>query len=250
MLKVMTFNLRVDTENDGINRFFRRTDRVLKVIRDESPDVIGFQEDLEVMRDFLRKELPEYTMLGCGNRKDYLSAGHTIAYKTEKFQLIDFETRWLSETPKIPGTMYGGDHSVVPRIYHKARLHSIESGNVFNFINTHADHLGKESRVLECKQLLEVVRGCVDEGFILVGDFNSTPEKPGIQLLLSDESVGIVDVTKDIPSSGHGWSTAPGAKCDYIFSNLPCSKSYAVEDIPVNGVFISDHNPVVAYLEY
>jgi endonuclease/exonuclease/phosphatase family metal-dependent hydrolase len=65
MLKVMTFNLRVDTENDGINRFFRRTDRVLKVIRDESPDVIGFQEDLEDMRDFLRKVLPSYTILGC-----------------------------------------------------------------------------------------------------------------------------------------------------------------------------------------
>ena len=46
----MTFNLRVDTEKDGINRFFLRTDRVLKAIRDESPDVIGFQEDLEDMR--------------------------------------------------------------------------------------------------------------------------------------------------------------------------------------------------------
>ena len=251
MLKVMTFNLRVDTENDGINRFFLRTDRILKVICDESPDVIGFQEDLMSMRTFLRENLPEYTFHGSGNRPDYVSGGAcTIAYKTDKFQLLDFESRWLSPTPTVPASTYGGDQSVVARIYRKARLHSLESGNVFNFINTHTDHAGRNARLLECTQLLEVVRGCGDEGFILCGDFNASPEKPEIQLLLSDESSGLVDVTKDIPNTFHGWSENHYGKIDYIFSNVPCSKSYAVEDIPVNGVFISDHNPVVACLEY
>ena len=250
MIKVMTFNLRADTKRDGINQFFLRTDRVLKTIRDESPDVIGFQEDLVAMRDFLRKNLPEYTFLGSGNSAKYLSGMNAIAYKTEKFQLIDFESRWLSETPKIPGSTYGGDQSVVPRIYHKARMHSLESGNVFNFINTHADHEGKNARLLECKQLLEVAHGCLGEGVILCGDLNATPEMPEIQLLTSDTSLGWVDVTKDIPNTFHGWSNKPYGKIDYVLSNLPCTASYAVEDIPIDGVFISDHNPVVACFEY
>ena len=251
MIKVMTFNLRVDTEKDGINRFFLRTDRVLKAIRDESPDVIGFQEDLEDMRLFLRRNLPEYTFHGSGNRADYRSGGAcTIAYKTEKFQLLDFESRWLSDTPTVPGSTYGGDQSVVSRIYRKARLHSLESGNVINFINTHTDHAGSNARFLECKQLLEVVRGCSDEGVILCGDFNASPEKPEIQYLLSDDSLGLHDVTKDIPNTFHGWTEKHYGKIDYIFSNVPCNESYAVEDIPINGVFISDHNPVVACLDY
>ena len=250
MLKVMTFNLRVDTENDGINRFFRRTKRVLEVIQKESPDVIGFQEDLEDMRDFLRKVLPSYTILGCGNRKDYLSGMNSIAYKTEKFQLIDFETRWLSNTPKVSGSTYGGDQSKVARIYHMARLHSLESGNVFNFINTHTDHEGRNARLLASKQLLEVVRGCSDEGVILCGDLNAWPDTPEIQYLTSDESLGLVDVTKDIPNTFHGWTEKNCGKIDYIFSNVPCVESYAVEDVPVKGVFISDHNPVVARFDY
>ena len=39
-LKVMTFNLRMDTEGDGINYFPNREHRVLDVIRTEQPDLI------------------------------------------------------------------------------------------------------------------------------------------------------------------------------------------------------------------
>ena len=43
-LKVMSFNLRTDTPKDGINAFSERYPRVLEVIRNEKPDLIGFQE--------------------------------------------------------------------------------------------------------------------------------------------------------------------------------------------------------------
>jgi endonuclease/exonuclease/phosphatase family metal-dependent hydrolase len=40
-------------------------------------------------------------------------------------------------------------------------------------------------------------------------------------------------------------------KIDYVFTNLPTDhdESYAVEDIPVDGIYISDHRPVVAFVE-
>ena len=42
-LKVMTFNLRYDTESDGENCFRLRKPRVLEAFRSEMPDLIGFQ---------------------------------------------------------------------------------------------------------------------------------------------------------------------------------------------------------------
>ena len=41
------------------------------------------------------------------------------------------------------------------------------------------------------------------------------------------------------------------SKIDYIFTDLTADKteSYRVEDAPVDGVYISDHFPVVAFVE-
>ena len=250
MLKVMTFNLRVSSPGDGINEFFLRTPRVLKAIRDESPDLIGFQEDVDDMRAFLRKNLPEYTILGCGCHRDYHSVGNSIAYKTERFQLIDFESRWLSHSPDVPGSTYGGDQSKYPRSYHRARLHDTESGKTFQFINMHADHMGENAKLLATKQIIEVLKPYANEGIFVCGDLNSHPETPSICAFTEGNDLGLVDATAQLAGTYHGYGTrVPAYKCDYIFSNLPCSESYLVEDVPENGVYISDHNPVVATFE-
>ena len=40
-------------------------------------------------------------------------------------------------------------------------------------------------------------------------------------------------------------------KIDYVFTNLPTNsdESYAVDDPHEDGIYISDHNPVVAFVE-
>ena len=247
MLKVMTFNLRVDSPGDGINQFFLRSPRVLKAIRDESPDLIGFQEDVDDMRAFLRKNLPEYTILGCGCHRDFHSVGNSIVYKTERFQLIDFETGWLSSTPRVPGSTYGGDQSKYPRSYHRARLHDTENGTTYQFVNLHADHVGANAKLLATKQIMGMLKAYTGEGMIVCGDLNSHPGTPSILAFTEDPSLPLTDATAQLPGTYHGYGTCvPPYKSDYIFSNMPCSESYLVEDVPENGVYISDHNPVVA----
>ena len=41
------------------------------------------------------------------------------------------------------------------------------------------------------------------------------------------------------------------SKIDYIFTDMACdaSKSFVVPDEPVDGIYISDHRPVVSYIE-
>lgn len=247
MLKVMTFNLRVNSPGDGVNQFFFRTPRILKAIRDEAPDLIGFQEDDDEMRAFLRKNLPEYTILGCGCHRDFHSVGNSIVYKTERFQLIDFESGWLSNTPNVPGSTYGGDQSKYPRSYHRARLHDTEAERVYQFVNMHADHVGANAKLSATKQIMEMLKAYADEPIFVCGDLNSHPGTPSVCAFLEDRELPLLDATADLPGTFHGYGTrVPTYKCDYIFSSLPCFESHLVEDIPEHGVYISDHNPVVA----
>ena len=43
-LKVMTFNIRVEADIDGINNLVNRREKILNTIATEAPDLIGFQE--------------------------------------------------------------------------------------------------------------------------------------------------------------------------------------------------------------
>lgn len=250
MIKVMTFNLRTDSEIDGINRFFCRTDRVLEAIRNEDPDLIGFQEAAGPMREFLYKNLNDYTIVGCGSNAKLQREGNPIAFKKDKFELISFETAWLSDTPAVPGSSFGGDQSKYPRYYHLARLHALDDDATLVYINTHTDHIGQNAREKASRLLLEVLKKEKQNPLILSGDFNASPDTAEMKLLISENDLGLHDATANLPGTFHNYGRRiPTFKCDYIFSTLSCCESHIVEDIPVNGVYISDHNPVVATLE-
>ena len=249
-LKVMSFNLRINTEKDGVNRFFSRTHRVLEAIRAEEPDLIGFQEANDSMRAFLRKELGDYTVLGCGRHEQYNGEGIPVAYKTDKFELIGFETKWLSDTPNLPGSRFEeSDQSKYPRIYHCVTLRCLENNQVIAFVNTHTDHTGKEAQVLEAKQLVSVMRSVRANGVILTGDMNAQPDSETVAVLMGDAELGLKDATAGIAGTFHNFGRRlPMLKIDYVFSTLESLECYCVEDTPVDGVYISDHQPTLAIL--
>ena len=45
-MKVVTFNIRCDYGQDGLNEFANRKELILRKINQEKPDIIGFQEVL------------------------------------------------------------------------------------------------------------------------------------------------------------------------------------------------------------
>ena len=45
-MKVVTFNIRCDYGQDGLNEFANRKKLILRKINQEKPDIIGFQEVL------------------------------------------------------------------------------------------------------------------------------------------------------------------------------------------------------------
>lgn len=251
-LRVMTFNLRVDTPNDGINQFIKRTDRVLEAIRAEAPDIIGFQEATDSMRDFLRKNLPEYAILGGGRTKCYDGEGIPVAYKEDMFELIEFQTKWLSDTPDVPGSRVQElDQSKYPRIYELVKLRRISDNKIIALVNTHTDHTGVQTRVWESERLIKVMKEISADAIILTGDMNERPDGEAIKMLTADPELKLIEASACVEGTFHNFGRRlPAWKIDYVFSTIPCMESHAVEDVPVNGVYISDHQPVVADLYF
>ena len=137
-LKIMSFNLRVDNTGDGINSFTNRFHRVVEVLEQEKPDLVGFQEVTQGMRDRLRDQLPGYTVQGCGREKNYHGESMLIAYRKDEAELIALENAWLSPTPSVAGSTYGGDQSGCPRMFTSVKIKHNNVATPFYFINTHS----------------------------------------------------------------------------------------------------------------
>ncbi len=249
-IKVMTFNLRVEAKVDGINTFENRKGRVLEIIKNEAPDLIGFQEAANHMRVFLRNNLSEYTVLGCGRDKNYYGESTILAIKRDRFEIISMNNFWLSPFTSTPGSRFGIDQSSCPRITTCARIYSKECSAPFWFYNTHLDHKGSSARLLGATVLMtHINENAKDENYVLTGDFNATPEASEIQFIVNS---GATDVTGELPGTFHGFGNLKESiKIDYIFvkNGTACENAYVVPDAPVEGVYISDHNPVCAYIE-
>lgn len=247
-LKICTFNLRHEIDVDGVNIFWNRTGRVLETIAREKPDLIGFQEVTGRMRAWLKASLAEYTVLA----PFYDGDSPVLAYRTEMLELTGFEHFWLSPTPAVPESRFGGDQSQYPRMAVAATLRHHEASEPLRFYNTHLDHKGGTARLLGATQLMQAM-SLWGGKVVLTGDFNALPDTAEIKTITACPTLPMVDATAALSGTFHSFgrkAPAERTKIDYIFTNADCdlAESYIVEDIPVDGVYISDHSPVCAYI--
>ena len=247
-MKIMTFNLRIPSKVDGENIFEFRKPYVLDVVRNEMPDVIGFQEANDDMIAFLQENLPAYYFLGHGREKNYTGEAPLIAYRWEKFMLHGFTEEMLSFEPQKNGTrLEGVNQSRCPRAFAVAELVCKENHERFAFCNVHTDHMDQNAVFAECVILMQHI-GRRALPFILTGDFNATPDSLAIQMInATSESLGTVDATANIKTSFHNYGRKDtDFKIDYIFTNLKTdpSESYAVPN--PEGKYYSDHYALCA----
>ena len=262
-ISVMSFNLRVDCTKDGINRVQNRKGRILETIKKYSPDIIGFQEAEDEIREWLRESLSDYVVVGCGRESDFKGESVPIAFRKDTFEMISCENFALSPTPKIMGTRFEGvGQSDNARMATAIKLKPNGESEPFLFLNTHADHHAEQARRLEFSLLVEYMSKEGDR-CILTGDLNTLPDAPILRIFSENSHLAFKDATSLIDATFHAfgqigesefWRKRYGTdkvKIDYIFTTLPTDPeaAFAVEDIPVDGIYISDHRPVVAYIE-
>ena len=98
-LKLMTYNIRLDVESDGENKWSNRKDYFTSQIQFYEPDIFGVQESKPNQVLDIASALPAYDYIGVG--RDGIGQGESsnIYYKKNRFQLLQNSTFWLSETP-------------------------------------------------------------------------------------------------------------------------------------------------------
>ena len=139
-INVFSYNLRMDNPGDGINAFSKRKEYVLRTFPKYDADIIGFQEILPHMRQWLIDSFKDYEICGIGRGKHFDDESNVVASRRDKFDLIQMETFWLSDTPHQPGSRFSTAQSGCPRICACTTLLHRESGRAIRLDNTHLDH--------------------------------------------------------------------------------------------------------------
>lgn len=258
-MKLVTFNIRCDYGQDGENCFHFRKALIKKKILHEKPDVICFQEVLPHVAVWLKEELEDYYVVGCGRSTELDNEQMSIAYRKEELNLISMDTFWLSETPFVPGSRYQ-EQSECPRVCTEVVLEDIREKKAFRLMNVHLDHLGAEARMLGLRQMLKKAKGerlLPDVPIIMAGDFNAVPESWEIQEI--EKASEYINLTKGIGVTFHGFLPQEAEETiDYIYlrnsdknatEKLVCKSVEKWEDRE-GAVWLSDHYPVCVILEW
>lgn len=249
----MTYNIRLDTPDDGINQWPKRVDKVVELIRKHNPDILGVQEALHHQLQDLLRFLPDYSYCG-GGRDDGKEKGEysAILFRSSRFGVLDQKTFWLSETPEVPGSKSWD--AAITRIVTSARFFDREQNMEFTAINTHFDHIGVQAREMSAIYLKKYVGELQLKNkipVVLMGDFNSTPTESAYHTLVSNEEADILMDSK-IPedTSGTYCGFQVGAmECkpiDFIFLTYEwILMDYKVINDNDGTFYPSDHLPVM-----
>ena len=262
-VKVMSFNIRYGTAQDGVSHWDKRKAWLVETIKSYDPDLLGTQETVGFQRDYLAEQLPKYGVLGVG-RDDGKEKGEMMAvyWKKDRFEKIDGGHFWLSETPDVAGSKSWD--SSLPRMatWVKLRDRKDDAAKPVLWINTHFDHRGPRARLEGAKIIREKAeslgKGCT---ILITGDFNSAEDSEPYKALFAkvgDKDSPVVDTYRVAhPKRGPNEGTANGFKAsattgnriDWIAASRDWKvKSAAIDRTSKDGRTPSDHWPVLAVL--
>lgn len=261
-LSVMTYNIRLDTEADGINQWKNRTGKVVTLIKKYNPDLLGVQEAMHNQMVDLQAGLAEYHYVGAG-RDDGKEKGEysAIFYKKEKFDLLTQNTFWLSETPDVPGSK--GWDAAITRIVTYALFKDKATGKSFLYANTHFDHIGKEARKNSAELIKIYLAGFLQGAsygnkdsqlsVIVSGDFNSEPTDAPYLTMTNGEHFRLLDSrpANNLTGTFCGFELNKIAckTIDYVFHSEEWNSSgYQVISDNDGQFYPSDHLPVQVIL--
>jgi endonuclease/exonuclease/phosphatase family metal-dependent hydrolase len=252
-VKVMTYNIRLDTPVDSINQWPKRSHKVFALIRKYNPDIIGVQEAIHHQLMDLLKSLPDYNYIGVG-RDDGKTKGEysAILYRKDRFSVEAQSTFWLSEKPEIPGSKDWD--AAITRVASWGKLRDNKTDRLFLIMNTHFDHVGKEARRKSAELLKQkaLVLGA-DLPVIITGDFNCTRQDPPYAAIMKPEGVVLIDPAPGVPVGTFCGFKVNSIECraiDYIFhSSQWVTANYTVIQDNDGKYYPSDHLPVLATLQ-
>lgn len=255
--RVMTFNIRTATADDGPNAWNLRRNLVIETIRGQKPDVIALQEVVLSQATELREALPEYGFVGVG-RDDGAERGEfvPIFYRRQTFALLDSGYFWLSESPEHAGSV--GWDAALPRIatWVQLRFKFAPLAEV-RIVNVHFDHRGVRARTESAKLMRRFSESLGGRALVVLGDFNCPPGSEPHRHL-TDEGINAAALSdvqaapapSPVGGTFHRFTGQPQpGRIDWILvSRRLEAMRTEVDRRSYGGRYPSDHFPVVAVL--
>ena len=243
----MTFNMLTDSFFLPDNPPFSIRKKAVKtMIETYHPDLIGVQEVNHRMLSELSDPFQGYVSFGDSRHALYADEYNLIFYRSDRFELLDGKTFWLSPHPERKGSRFPG--SQFPRIVTIAIMHDLLNDTLFTFANTHLDANFSFIRYKQAEVLLRILKQYQKGSFtVLTGDFNATVTSKEISLIRME--------MKDLTNRSIG-STLRGKlgslknhqlPIDHIFLSPPV-RNVSIQKITdaYDGIYPSDHYPLLA----
>ena len=234
----------------------KRLEPLLALLNEYDFDIFGVQEpympQIELMMQYIGDE---YAWVGrnvTGDDNDRKHHFNPIFYRKSRFELLDYDTVWLSDKAGTPG--YGARSC---RLFIWAKFRDKMTDKVFYHFNGHYDHRGVEARIVSSYILLDMVRK-VAKGMpaFVTADFNSNEKSEAYKVLQTSSILADtmdnspVTVNKECQSiSGYKPITtrpANGMHIDHVFytPNSIKIKHWELIVKDYNGYWGSDHHPI------
>lgn len=242
---LMSCNVRYLTPLDqGERSWFFRASLLMEDIASAAPGIIGFQEVTRWQYAYLVDCLTEYASTITYRDDAPASEGCPVFYDTRRYTAVDKGSFWLSETPDVISKGWG---AACYRICSYVILMEKESNVQFVVFNTHLDHVSQEARVNGLSLILEKIKAFGGLPSVLMGDFNAEPSSAtyaNATTYFHDAAhlAGDPTDTETFQNWGKG-----GCRIDYFMVSKTgiTVEDYAVISPVHNGVYASDHNPIV-----
>lgn len=265
-VRVMSYNVRYSTADDGENNWENRRAATPTMLRDIKPDIFGVQEAMKEQIDFILEKCPSYMAVGVG-REDGVSEGEhmSVFYNADILELVDWGNYWLSETPWKPSI---GWDAACKRTATWTLMRVKATGKLFYFVNTHLDHRGVMAKRNGLALVFDSIQKMNKEGYpmVLTGDFNVLPDNPCLSeldslMVSARKSARKTETKGSFNGYGHPEKSKAGDKLhgkvlsglrpiDYIYhKGFSSNPVFRVVDKQYNDItFISDHYPIYADL--
>jgi endonuclease/exonuclease/phosphatase family metal-dependent hydrolase len=184
-LKIISYNIRYGTANEKnpLNNWEIRKGNFTQYLDSFNADIFCVQEALFDQLDYLQTNLSNrtYFYTGFGRNDGYQEGEYeAIFFDSNKYQFIDGDTFWLSDTPLYPSRTWGNSNY---RVCTWARFQVITTGIQFCVFSTHYDFSDffheQASKLIQNK----IVEYTANLPVLLMGDFNMHTTNSGFQYL-------------------------------------------------------------------
>ncbi|PRD53858.1 endonuclease/exonuclease/phosphatase family protein [Sphingobacterium gobiense] len=241
---VASYNILHDTEAISEHyQWSKRKELLIKQVIENEIDILCLQEDqTNQVADIQRAT--GLQVAGTAKR---------ILYDGKRFSVRSQGRFYLSETPEK--SSHGWDAAVI-RLCNWALFNDRNTGRNFFVFNAHFDHIGvkaREKSALLMKERIDFMTN--GQPVILTGDMNALPGSMPILTLTRflNDSRAVSETAPEGPIgtyNGMNNDRAYEGRIDYVFTSSHFRvREYAVLQDETDGIFPSDHFPVITNVE-